>query len=68
MLYPSGKLLGTVNGEMPQVLQNQCFAVPVLNVYSCRCSLPSRDLRASALMMRPMKPEGDVSKAHGLMD
>ena len=58
ILYPSGKLLGTVNGEIPQVLQNQCFAVPVLKVYSVRFSLPSRDFKASARMTRPRKPGG----------
>ena len=60
MLKPSGKLLGIVSGEIPQVLQNQCFAVLVLKVYSVRCSFPSRDFRASARMTRPRKPGGGL--------
>ena len=40
---------------MPQVLQNQCLAVPVLNVYSARFSL-SRDLRDDFGMTKPRNP------------
>lgn len=56
ILYPSGKLLGTVNGEIPHVLQNQCFAVPVLNLYSERFSAPEREVRAGAGIVKPRKP------------
>jgi len=56
ILYPSGKLLGIVKGEIPQILQNQCFAVPVLKVYSSRCSLPSNDFRDDLGIVKPRKP------------
>ena len=59
ILYPSGKLLGIVSGEIPQVLQNQCLAVPVLKVYSVRCCFPSRESKAEARMIRPRKPAGE---------
>lgn len=41
---------------MPQVRQNQCFAVPVLNLYSDRFSLPEKVIRFEAGISRPRAP------------